>query len=284
MKSKIKKQNILIKRRTKKSKFKGSSIDIFFGMIFLLQKYNNICVLMSSYNYDNNMSDFIEDIYIKWQCFNKKYSLIFPKNYFENFKLCKKRFIMTPIYISEKDCLNQGHLNFLIIDKLGNNITIERFEPYGGDSFYLEKRFDKKLDKELKKHIPNSKYFPPTKLCPIIGPQQQEENNLNNSIGTPANTSDIGGYCGAWGIWYGNIRLNNPNIKPKDLLKLAMKQITLYPHSFRTFIKSYSKFIVTERKKLFKKLKCQENTFNSDIICINKFITRYLEKNLKKNI
>lgn len=279
-----KRQNILIKRRTKKSNFKGSSIDIFFGMIFLLQKYNNICVLLSDYNNNNNMSSFIEDIYIKWQCYNKKYSLTFPKNYFENFKLCTKRFIMTPIYITEKDCLNQGHLNFLIIDKNGKNVTIERFEPYGGDIFYLEKRFDKKLQTELKKYIPNSKYYPPTKVCPIIGPQQQEENNLNNSIGTPANNSDIGGYCGAWGIWYGNMRLNNPTIKPKDLLKYTMKQITNYPHSFRTFIKSYSKFIVNERKKLFKKLKCEESYLNSDIVCINKFVTKYLDKILKKNI
>ena len=276
------KKKILVKKRIYQSKFKGISLDVFFGIIYLILKYKNSCVLLSNFEKYNNYDTYLNDVYIKWSCSFGKFTLQFPKNYFNNFYNCNKRFIITPIFIGDKSCNNVGHLNFLIIDKSKNPITIERFEPYGGDRYYLEKKFDDSLKKSFEKKIGKIKYFSPPSFCPIIGQQQQEENNLENRLGTSASLNDIKGYCGAWGLWYGNLRLKNPDIKPKDLLEYSMNKLNKYPHSYRTFIRSYSNFIVEQRKKILKKIdpKCD----NLENYCAMKFINLHLNKLLKKNI
>ena len=91
------------------------------------------------------------------------------------------------------------------------------------------------------------------------GPQFVEENQVSKTKFLNK-ASDPEGFCGAWSLWYADLRLSNPDKEPRDLLEIAVDSIA-ETKKLREFIRNYSLFLVKERYKFLKKIK-QKNPYN----------------------
>lgn len=138
------------------------------------------------------------------------------------------------------------HANILIIDK--KNRIVDRFEPYGTVP-YLE---NEKLDDLLKKRlIPFLEHELHDKV-EYLGPKESLGGRSfqvlsNDSSLKVKNLGDPNGYCLAWTYWYLEMRVANPDIHPKKLIKKAIKKIVESydqtvqgEHRFIYFIRNYS--------------------------------------------
>jgi hypothetical protein len=261
----INSKKVLKKRYKKKTNFIGSGIDLIFGLIYLSKKYKNLDIpfkFKKSYGYKRN--DFM-NYGIRFDCnyFDNVQKLILPlieTKFFDLIKKSKKRFLAIFVYIKWDCKSNSAHFNSLLFDtKLKK---IERFEPYTSfkESKYLEvvSKFDKKFIKLLKKNLVDYNYIKPTGFCPKIGFQQKEEQSLLSvktmkTLGNYDLDNDPGGFCGAWVLYFLNLKMENPDVDSKQLLEIVYKYLENDHHSFRTFIRNYSSFIVNERSKILKK-------------------------------
>lgn len=270
----------------------GSGFDLLFGLIYLSKKYKNLDIpfkFKKSYGYKRN--DFM-NYGILYDCdyFNSKQKLILPlieKKFFSLIKSPKRRFLAIFVYIKWDCKSSNAHFNALIFDtKLKK---IERFEPYTTfkESEYLDvvSEFDRKFIKLLKKNLRDFTYIKPTGFCPKIGFQQKEEKNLLSiktikTLGNYQLDNDPGGFCGAWVLYFLNLKLENPDIDSKKLLKKVYKYLEKDHHSFRTFIRNYSSFIVKERSKILKSLK--KNTLNS-VKGVNTLLENKFSKMIGRN-
>lgn len=113
------------------------------------------------------------------------------------------------------------HANILIYDKIKN--TFERFEPYGVVPYVDSDKLDMFLESWSKKTF-NSKYLSPKDIFKNVGnlgPQVISNDSQQNvqKLGDPS------GYCLAWTFWYLEMRINNPDTLPADLLYNSMKSI-----------------------------------------------------------
>jgi ankyrin repeat protein len=116
------------------------------------------------------------------------------------------------------------HAGILIIDKV--NKIIDRFEPYGVVP-YLE---NNKLDVLLKDRIvpivkkitgDSYEYLSPSDYMKG-GAFQVISNDTDIQV---RNLGDPNGYCLAWTYWYLEMRIANPEIHPKKLVKKSIKKI-----------------------------------------------------------
>ena len=288
----INSKKVLKKKPTKKTLFMGSGFDLLFGLIYLSKKYKNLDIPFKfdkKYGYERN--DFM-NYGVRFDCnyFDSKQKLILPlieKKFFDLIKKSKKRFLAIFVYIKWDCKSNSAHFNSLLFDtKLK---TIERFEPYTTfkESKYLNvvSKFDKKFIKLLKKNLGDYSYIKPTGFCPKIGFQQKEEQSLLSAktirtLGNYELDNDPGGFCGAWVLYFLNLKLENPDVDSKKLLKNVYKYLVLDHHSFRTFIRNYSSFIVKERNKILKSLK--KNTVNS-VLGVNTLLESKFSKMINRN-
>ena len=259
-------KKVLKKRKVKDTKFIGSGLDLIFGLIYLAEKYKNLDIpIKFDTKYGYSRDDFM-NYGIRYDCeyFEKKQKLILPINddvFFNLVKKSKKRFVAIFLYIKWGCLNNNAHFNAILFDK--ENKTVERFEPYSVFSekkyYNVVKNFDKDFSKLIKKHLGlDYKYVIPSNFCPTVGFQEKEENSLLSvltakTMGNYDFKSDPGGFCGAWVLYFLNLRIANPNVKTKVLLKNIYKYLDSDKHSFRTFIRNYSNSIYKQRAKLLKK-------------------------------
>ena len=262
----------------KKTHFLGYGLDMIFGLIYLASKYKNLDIpfkFKESYGYKRN--DFM-NYGIRFDCkdYEKKQKIIYPlyeNKFFEIIKNSKKRFVGIFLYIKWY-CFNMNaHFNSLLFDT--EKKTVERFEPYSKIKITHFDKTVKKFDIEFKKSIKKNlgyEYILPSSICPNIGFQYKEENNMfsvftASTVGNFQFKSDPGGFCGAWSLYYLNLRIAYPNIEPQKLLQNVYKYLENDKHSFRTFIRNYSEFIYKESVKILKNYKdtdIGENTFLED--------------------
>ena len=259
--------------KIEKSRWLGNWYDIFFGILYLVSKYKDVCFPINKFNLKDS---YLKNICISFDCVNKdnckKYKIKFPdseKQFYKNCKDCiknKKKFIIIPLFLRWDDGVN-AHANLLIIDI--KNKTIERFEPYGkyvGDNnnseYYVQLDFDNKFKSIIKKNIfKEYKYYSPFEYCPIIGFQKKEEDNIKLKKGTAKiNFKDPGGFCASWILWYANLRFEYPKMKREELIKKGTQIISKNKSSFRTFIRNYSEFINKKRSNILRKI---VNNFNN---------------------
>ena len=140
-------------------------------------------------------------------------------------------------YLSLK--INDGlHANIIIYDF--NNLTIERFDPYG-DTVNFDRELDDILEEELTWNT-GFKYLKPSHFLPISGFQviSDELNPYKQKSG------DFGGYCLAWCIWYLEHRIKNQTVKPKKLVDKLIKNIILSDNDFMEYIRNYSNNLYNE--------------------------------------
>lgn len=114
--------------------------------------------------------------------------------------------------------MNTTHANILIYDKVMN--IFERFEPYGDVPYLDSDKLDQVLS-DLGKKLFNARYLSPKDIFGTIGFQSMSNDNQQSvkKLGDPA------GYCLAWTFWYLEMRVNNPDVHPNELLKKTLKNI-----------------------------------------------------------
>ena len=171
-----------------------------------------------------------------------------------------KRFIYI-IFNVYWDNTDMGHANILIIDNLKK--TIERFEPHGEliRNHFSDKdkvpylsikhendRIDKKFNKDLLKkiHLEGYKYLSPIDISPKIGIQT---------------TADAyGGMCVTYTLIYLQLRIMNPDIDQKVILKYLISKeekeiidiILRYAKYVEMTLKKNSAKVLEDDNKLYK--------------------------------
>ena len=286
-------KKILKKKRIYDTKFVGDGLDLIFGLMYLAIKHKNLSIPISfSHSYGikkNNIID-IMDAGLRFDCQSNERTqkLYYPINKTDFFRLItesKKRFHAIFIYIKWNCANNSAHFNMLVFDK--QNKTVERFEPYTDfTNTKLNKivdKFDKKITKDIKKYL-NYDFLKPNEFCPTVGFQQKEEDNLiysDNNIdvlkgktkGGILRKSDPGGFCGAWSLYFLDLKLTYPDYNTGKLLEKAFSALQKDKHSFRSFIRNYSDFIIDQRYKMVRKYNYNSNFSESNAFPLlqNKF-------------
>ena len=150
--------------------------------------------------------------------------------------------------------LDFNHANIIIID---NNLqTIERFDPYGVMDYNDIDKLDDLLDNKLNKIISKEKkvkykYLQPKDFLRINSFQSL---SLHDDIENQ-NIGDIGGFCLAWCFWYLENRLNNPDVKQKELVSKLEKKLINDKSKIIEYIRSYANKLNLEKVKLLKEFK-----------------------------
>lgn len=290
--------NILDKKMVSETQFGGYPLDLLFGIIYLKRKHPKSLALPFDIKkllltYSKDLRDrypftFVGCVFFKCReeiiqsKSNRKSNLKFDNKDFElelpgkvtttEFKQLitaakkrKKRFTIIPL-IFRWNCAYEfeGHANILIFD-FENNI-VERFEPYGFISTFtkeeeeVSKSFNTRFSNLLKKIAPKLNYIDQSILL-RKGPQYLEENQVKK-LSLLEKSTDPEGFCGAWSLWYADLRISNPNKEPRELIEIAIDSISQTKKiNLRDFIRNYSVFLVKERQKFLKKIK-QKNPYN----------------------
>tara|TARA_B110001469_G_scaffold125063_1_gene139828 strand:+ start:21 stop:1478 length:1458 start_codon:yes stop_codon:yes gene_type:complete len=176
-----------------------------------------------------------------------------------------KRFTAIPLIIRWSCTSNfSGHANILLIDLVKK--TIERFEPYGKIHTFdnaedvVLKTFDSAFSKLI--HKSGYTYYKTKRFSPRKGPQFIEEEkvfDVSSNISSEK-PGDPEGFCGAWSLWYADLRLSNPKVPRKKLLAKAIKMLKYKnKDSLRAFIRNYATFVVNNRNKFIKKLNIKKH-------------------------
>jgi len=272
-------------KNTNLTTFKGSTLDVLCGLLYLNKKYSITTfsslklINQNIVNCNNNICEIIS-IEIIW----KNNNLKFPNSNLNDLRSLltinkqqnKYRFFIIPlgieININDNYC---GHANYIIFDF--ELLIIERFEPHGSDSpygmNYNSSLLDNTLENKFISYNLGFKYFQPYTYLPKIGFQMMEiKEKKNDYIGDP------NGFCALWCIWWIDIKLANPNISSKILQELLFKEIINNYMSFKKIIRDYSTFITEIRDKLLSKIDSNINFWINDkitgeqIILLNKLI------------
>jgi len=147
----------------------------------------------------------------------------------------RKRFAAIPIVLNVE---NAAHLNMIVIDNKAK--TLERFEPHGA---YSSKKYGpEKLDELLNSWSKDMglRYIPTNLVCPNFQWMYKGVQRGKTFI-----EGDPGGYCTAWGLWYINLRLKNPNMPPLKLLQNAINSLSVGgDDDFRKFIRNYADHVL----------------------------------------
>ena len=237
--------------------YTGITLDIIFGMIYILKNYNNIVTTSLTLSFKNNDKlnkyymkheerEVSDDEFLNIEIIWNNQNMLFPDildeivNKFKSDK--EKRFLIIPIGI---ELSKDSHANIVFYDKETNEI--ERFEP-NGSTFpfkfnYNPELLDKLLKEKFSDYFPNLNYFSPNDYLPKIGFQLLEAYDFykTKKIGDP------GGFCAAWCTWYTFMRIKYSNIDRKKLCIKLISKIKEENLSFKNLIRNFASKIVSLR-------------------------------------
>lgn len=175
-------------------------------------------------------------------------ALLWSKKYMRLADCRKKglRFIVIPLKIINYP--KTLHLNALIFD-IKNN-TLERFEPHGSRVYGED---DQIINTILSKLHPEFTYIEPTNFClskKYITKSLQKTLGSKTGIGMQAvqefeniaSKANLG-YCQAWSFWFIDLRLQNPDKTPQELIDIAIKDVKTGAKTYTTFIQDFIKKI-----------------------------------------
>ena len=263
-------------------KFEGSSFYNIVGMYYLSHKLPNLCVVTGkpyefdstiktneSHNHDascvklpSNLNEIPPSqigVSLRWIEKDQRISVPEPQEEFWKYFLgCgKKDFASVTFGFT---CKSFGHANNLLMDFKSN--TLERFESFGivKDHCLADKGIDKKIEDlfrtNLRRYAPkyaNFTYLKPKDIFPKNNIQTLQENE-DRWKERDVNNNPVG-FCSVWSIWYIELRVSNPKIKPKKLIELAIDAIMETEErrgngSITDFIRRYSLLIIEEKNKI----------------------------------
>ena len=256
----------------------GISIDIVCGMLYLQQKFPNVCTSLTnnlidnpnliSYYMSNGLKKGLYGDFVNFEIIWSFHKFFYPttlKKSLDKFILNDKfRYFIIPIGI---ELTHAAHANIILFDKTMN--TIERYEPYGKDwppGFnYNPNKLDTNLENLFKNlledhKILDIKYYSPKMYEQKIGLQiiDINEHNISKNIGDP------GGFCAGWSLWYTEMRIINSNISIYELIPKLIHNIRSKRIYFRTIIRSYTKHITDVRDTILEKANLDINKWFND--------------------
>lgn len=221
---------------------------------------NYLDILMNEMEYSKIIC--MPKIHTKYSKYMLKNSIIYHSNYDfmvvpenaikEILNCTSKRFIYI-IFNIYWDNTDMGHANILIIDNLKK--TIERFDPIGEyirnynettnkkmpfisvkhENDMIDKKFNKDLLKKI--HLEGYKYLSPVDVSPKIGIQTKAD--------------AYGGMCVTYTLIYLQLRLMNPDIEQKLIVKYL---ISKDENEIVDIILRYAKYVEITLKKNSKKI------------------------------
>lgn len=257
------------KKHIQKTSFVGSAYYNVIAMYFLSHKHDSACVIfLETYPTDNG-KNFHADHTHDNSCVllpkkiehipnnqrdvslrlvekdNGEWFISVPKpnkKFWEKFNKCtNKRFIVLPFGF---DCIDSGHANWLLYDR--KTKSLERFESYGkiNDKKCLNPAYlDEKIEKLFKENLGNDfihTYYPPLSYSPARNIQTLQEDEDEDL--------EVVGFCSVWSCFWIDLRLSNPNLDRKEVLKKAIKELKNIKKdsgiSLTQFIRNYSGLIV----------------------------------------
>lgn len=176
----------------------------------------------------------------------------------EELKNKSKRFIFIKLSLIPNS--SGTHANILIYDKKLN--ILERFEPYGPNGMLDEEKLNiyleilsKNLFNKKTKFISPKLFLDDTKFQIVSSDSDPDNKKLGDPIG----------YCLAWCFWYLELRLKNPNVPAKELVKFAFNEI-LQKHDkdsnqVLSYIRNYSQELDVMKNKFLKEAGIPETDF-----------------------
>lgn len=245
--TKIKQINIMLNDISKtkinnKSKFMhlGTDTSVIPSVLFILNKYPHARLIGNYHSGEYNKIV----IAWRWNSDSKKFNLTVPEDFWDYWDTAmfddKVQFMIVLVRLVS----DQGgfHANALVYDKFTNEM--ERFDGLGQYTHKsyglpdLDEIVEKIFDEKTKKNISNKnfKYFKPIDYCPRSHIFQYKE------LDDIPISSDLKGSCAIWRLWYIDIRLGNPNLQRKDLIKYAQKRLDKFGN-LNKFIKSYQIYV-----------------------------------------
>jgi ankyrin repeat protein len=158
------------------------------------------------------------------------------------------------------------HANGILYDK--QTKILERFEPYGTLHIYDGDLLNQKILDIFQQLVPEKiQFITPNDYLQDIGFQTVS----NDSALHVKKLGDPEGYCLAWTLWYLEIRMLNPDIHPKILIKKVFDKIINQKNksndelSFINFIRDYSHNLDSMKNDFLKKQKIKSNDYYSMI-------------------
>lgn len=160
------------------------------------------------------------------------------------------------------------HANIIIYDKKTN--TAERFDPYGKIPYLDPDSMDLMIENRLKTVFGDKlKYLAPKDYMDISFQIISNDSDIDvKKLGDPT------GYCLAWTFWYLEMRINNPDIHPKALVKMSIERINSEIKSdggykFIDFIRQYAHTLDEGKNRILKQIGIKREdlynmTFKSD--------------------
>ena len=138
----------------------------------------------------------------------------------------------------------KGHANLLLLDTRTGEL--ERFEPHGMKSLpmYKEKELDTEIGKLFYEKLGITKYYKPEHICPGPGPQSKQEKERRAQLKDLKDIIDLkSGTCVAWTMFYGDLRLRNPDIPREEIIELGLKHIHEQPQALTRYIVNFMYFL-----------------------------------------
>ena len=133
------------------------------------------------------------------------------------------------------------HLNAFVYDMQLQ--TLEIFEPHGAGSAALADEYPDEMYTAIytvmRRYVPIKKLIRPDDYCPR-GPQVLDA-NMSSMFNAMLIKDKPIGYCGAWSLYYLDLRLSNPDIPQETLISSFNAR---FWYNSLTFINAYSNFII----------------------------------------
>jgi hypothetical protein len=250
--------------------FQSKFTDMSFYILHLTQKYKNL-YFPNIVNYKLTDVTDLDEINLDWPDQLLDSNPIFPwiicyqnedeywvhsdLNNLINAQRRNKKYDFGLCYLSIRTNDGGLHANIIIYDF--NNLTVERFDPYG-DSVNFDKKIDDILEEELTWNT-GLKYLKPSDYMPVAGFQtiSDELNPLKQKNG------DFGGYCLAWCNWYIEHRILNIHVKQKELVKKLIKKLAADKYTFMENIRNYANKLNDTRTEHLAKAGLSDNIISN---------------------
>ena len=256
--------------------FEGSPVYNIVGMYFLNHNHPNLCIIsgqpyVSNHEIKTDESHIHDDscvvppssfsaipkkqtgVSLRWIEETGSISVPHPEEEFWKFfnNCIAKRFIALPFGFN---CNKFGHANYLLFDRVKK--TLERFESFGKvtDSCLSNPNVDREIEKLFReklstyaKEYAGFRYVKPSEIFPDHNIQsiQESETEWENRK-TSCNPV---GFCSVWSIWYIELRVSNPDIEPKKLIRETIDNLLKEYGSLTNFIRNYSLKLVDLHEK-----------------------------------
>jgi len=284
--------NVIIEeyKYTHGNQFQSKFKDVSMLIIYLKNKYKNLYMpnldnySLNNLNYDDNLGLMWPDSLIELNpifpwiiCYQDENNYWYHNNLNNliNAERRDKKYDFCFCYLSIVIENTGLHANILIWDF--NNLTIERFDPYGNVI-----NFDTKIDNILEEELTwntGFTYLRPSDFMPVAGFQTiaDELNPFYQKSG------DYGGYCLAWCTWYLEHRIKNKNVSPKNLVDKLLKKLSFDKDSFMEYIRNYANKLNTFRVNNYKKIGIDVKTISNTRIDnkTNRLLNNYIIKYFK---